>query len=121
MNILALFAGLFSGILGSMGLGGGTVLIIYLSFFENKGQFSNQGINLIFFIPIALFSVILYSVKKQIKYKLIIPIILGGILGIFIGVSLAEMAGAKLLAKLFGLFLCILGIKEIISLLISNK
>lgn len=115
MNILALLAGLFSGLLGSMGLGGGTILIIYLSYFGDKSQYTNGGINLLFFIPIAVFSVIIYATKKEIKYKLIIPIALGGLLGAVLGIFLADIAGAKLLAKLFGGFLCILGIKEIIG------
>ena len=50
MNISALLAGLFSGILGSMGLGGGGILIIYLSLFTATEQLKAQGINLIFFI-----------------------------------------------------------------------
>ena len=54
MNWAALLAGLFSGIIGAMGLGGGAVLIIYLSVFTDMPQLEAQGINLIFFIPIAI-------------------------------------------------------------------
>ena len=81
MNIGALLAGLFSGIIGGMGLGGGAVLIIYLSVFKDVEQLKAQGINLLFFIPIALVAVIIYALKKQIKWKLTIPIAIGGILG----------------------------------------
>ena len=49
MNWTALLAGLFSGIIGAMGLGGGAVLIIYLSVFTDMPQLEAQGINLIFF------------------------------------------------------------------------
>ena len=49
MNIGALLAGLFSGIIGGMGLGGGAVLIIYLTVFKNTEQLRAQGINLLFF------------------------------------------------------------------------
>ena len=72
MNIAALLAGLFSGILGSMGLGGGGVLIIYLSLFTETEQLKAQGINLLFFIPIAAASVIIYSLKGLIKWKIIL-------------------------------------------------
>ena len=72
MSISALLAGLFSGILGSMGLGGGAILVIYLSLFTNTEQLRAQGINLLFFIPIALISVIIYSKAKKIKWKIII-------------------------------------------------
>jgi len=48
-----------SGIMASMGLGGGMVLILYLSAINGLDQLSSQGINLLFFIPIGIFSVIL--------------------------------------------------------------
>ncbi len=115
MKILALLAGLFSGLIGSMGLGGGAVLIIYLSVFANTKQLKSGGINLLFFIPIALFSVIIYNKKGLIKWKTVIPIAIGGIIGGFIGIFLAEKIGNNLLSKAFGIFLCVLGLKEIIT------
>ena len=72
MNIVALLAGLFSGIIGGMGLGGGAVLIIYLTLFTETEQLTAQGINLLFFIPTALLAVIIYAVKKKIKSAVII-------------------------------------------------
>ncbi len=116
MNIYALLAGLFSGISGSMGLGGGMVLIIYLAFFTNNSQLKNQGINLLFFVPIALFSVAVYIKNKKISFKTVIPIALGGLLGAIGGILLADILSAKLLSKLFGGFLCVFGIKEIFTL-----
>ena len=38
MNFTALLAGLLSGIIGGMGMGGGAVLIIYLSLFTDTPQ-----------------------------------------------------------------------------------
>ena len=61
MNIVALLAGLASGFIGSLGLGGGAVLIIYLNLFTDTPQLKAQGINLIFFVPIALAAVIIYT------------------------------------------------------------
>ena len=115
MNIGALLAGLFSGIIGGMGLGGGAVLIIYLSVFKDVEQLKAQGINLLFFIPIALVAVIIYALKKQIKWKLTIPIAIGGILGAAGGFFLTDIIGGGLTATLFAGFLIILGIKEIFS------
>ncbi|MBQ8203249.1 MAG: sulfite exporter TauE/SafE family protein [Clostridia bacterium] len=109
----ALLAGLLSGIIGGMGLGGGAVLIIYLTVFLETEQLRAQGINLIFFIPIALTAVIIYAVKKQIKWKTVIPIAIGGMIGAFAGIYLANIIGSEWLAKLFGGFIAALGIKEI--------
>ena len=44
MSWTALAAGLLSGIIGAMGLGGGAVLIIYLSVFTDMPQLKSQGI-----------------------------------------------------------------------------
>ena len=113
MNISALLAGLFSGILGSMGLGGGGILILYLSLFTNTPQLTAQGINLIFFIPIGLLSVVIYSFKKQIKWRITLKISLFGIIGACIGFYLAKLLGGEITSKIFGCFLIITGIIQL--------
>lgn len=113
MNIAALLAGLFSGILGAMGLGGGAVLVIYLSLFTKTPQLKAQGINLLFFIPIAILAVIIYSIKKQIKCKLVLKFAFWGVLGSVAGQWLTSFLGGKLTAKAFGLLLIFMGIGEI--------
>lgn len=113
MNIGALLAGLLSGIIGGMGLGGGAVLIIFLTVFQNTEQLQAQGINLLFFIPIASVAVIIYSFKKQIKWNITLPLALGGVLGAVGGFFLTHFIGGNFTAKLFGGFLILLGIKEL--------
>ena len=115
MNISALLAGLFSGILGSMGLGGGAVLIIYLTLFTETEQLTAQGINLIFFIPIATVAVIIYAIKKQIKWKIIWKLAVSGVLGAGTGILLTDFLGGKITSKIFGVLLVILGIREIFT------
>ena len=113
MNIAALLAGLLSGIIGAMGLGGGAVLIIYLSVFTRTEQLASQGINLMFFIPIGLLAVVIYAFKKQIKWKTTLLLAAWGLLGAVIGLMLTDLLGGELTAKLFGGLLILIGIKEI--------
>lgn len=113
MNISALLAGLFSGILGSMGLGGGAVLLIYLTLFTDTPQLTAQGINLLFFIPIGTLALIIYTFKKQIKWKQTIKIALWGLLGSFAGLTLTDFLGGEITGKIFGGLLIILGLTEI--------
>ena len=54
-------AGTLSGMIGAMGLGGGGVLIIYLTLFLGMEQGIAQGVNLIFFFPCAVFALIVFS------------------------------------------------------------
>ena len=121
MNIAALLAGLFSGIIGAMGLGGGAVLIIYLTLFTDTEQLAAQGINLIFFIPCAVLAVIIYTIKKQIKWKTTLKIAAFGLLGTAVGWFLLSFLETEILSKCFGGLVLILGIKEIFSKKVAGK
>ena len=94
-------------------MGGGAVLIIYLTVFKNVEQLQAQGINLLFFIPIASLAVIIYAFKKQIKWRITIPLAVGGIIGAAGGFWLTDIIGGNFTAKLFGGFLILLGVKEL--------
>lgn len=113
MKWAALLAGLFSGIIGAMGLGGGAVLIIYLSLFTDTGQLKAQGINLLFFIPIAAAAIIVYGIKKRIKWKITLKIAAWGLLGAVLGLYFTDYFGGQLTAKIFGALLIIMGLTEI--------
>lgn len=113
MNFAALLAGLFSGIIGAMGLGGGAVLIIYLSVFTDMPQLKSQGINLLFFIPIAIAAVAVYGFKKQIKWKLVLKIAVWGLVGTAGGLLFTDLLGGDITAKIFGGMLILIGIGEL--------
>ncbi len=113
MSFSALLAGLFSGILGSMGLGGGGILIIYLSLFTDTKQLTSQGINLLFFVPIGILALIIYSLKKQIKWKITLKYAFWGLIGTALGLLLTDFLGGKITGKIFGGLLIIIGIMEI--------
>lgn len=114
MNIfLPSVAGLLSGLFGAMGLGGGGVLIIYLTLFSGLGQITSQGINLIFFAFIAFISVVIYSYKKLIDWNLVLPTALLGIPGSIIGFYFSSLVDSQILNKLFGVLILIIGISQI--------
>ncbi|MBE6781327.1 MAG: sulfite exporter TauE/SafE family protein [Ruminococcaceae bacterium] len=110
-----IIAGFLSGIIGAMGLGGGAVLLIYLALFKNTNQLTAQGINLLFFIPIAMLSVIIYAFKKQIKWKTVLFFSISGLVGAALGVWLSSVIGAEFIAKIFGGLLIGAGLWQIIS------
>lgn len=118
MNFLIICCvALLAGIFASMGLGGGMILIIYLTVFLNTDQLIAQGINLMFFIPIALISVIIHAKNKLIIWKIILPTVLCGIVGTLIGEFFAKRLGSKTLSKIFAVFLIIIGVREVIKAL----
>lgn len=111
-SAVSAIAGIISGILAAMGLGGGGVLIIYLTLFENISQSTAQGINLIFFIPIAMVALILHSRKKLIDWKFALRFGVLGLVGAFLGCKLALFIDGNILRKLFGVLLLFIGILQ---------
>lgn len=113
MKWAALIAGLFSGTAGAMGLGGGAVLIIHLALFTDTPQLKSQGINLLFFIPIALAAVTVYALKKNIKWRLVLKTAVWGLAGSAAGLMLTDSIGGEITGKIFGGLLIIMGLLEI--------
>lgn len=107
------FIGLLSGIISGMGIGGGTILIPGLILFSNLNQHQAQGINLTVFIPIAMVALITHYKENNIDLKTAVPIIITGIIGAFIGSSMAMKMTPSILRKFFATFLFVMGVYEI--------
>lgn len=111
-NILAAF---FSGFAGSLGLGGGGVLVLYLVLSLGEEQITAQGINLLFFIPCAALSTVVYSFKKLIDWKTVLAAAAGGLPGVLLGSWLLRSMDPLWPGKIFGVFLLIMGLKELFA------
>ena len=110
--MLEIFVGVVSGIVGGLGMGGGTVLILFLSLFLEVEQHVAQATNIIFFVPTAIAAIIVNLKQKNINFKIGIPICLGGILGAFIGACISMLMNMSLLRKCFGIFLILIAIYQ---------
>ena len=112
--ILAMI-GFVSVIISGMGIGGGAVLIPALIIFLNFSQTNAQGMNLVYFIPCAVISIIIHCKNKLIEFsvfkKVIVLALLGGIFGAWIAVIINQ----GILRKIFAVFLIIMGTKEILT------
>lgn len=102
-----------TGVFASMGLGGGMVLIVYLTVFAGFSQLTAQGINLVFFIPIAIISLVLHTKNKLVEWKKAVPAVLWGTAAVIISAWLANRIEQSLLSKAFGIFLILMGLKEL--------
>lgn len=108
-------AGFASALLGALGMGGGGVLLIYLTAVAQMTQTKAQGINLIFFVPVAITALILHSKNHLVHYKLAAVGVLTGAAGVFAGFAVAQQLGDRLLSKVFAVFLLVLGMKELLG------
>lgn len=105
--------GIVTGAIASMGLGGGFVLLIWLTLFMDMPQRAAQGINLLFFLPIAVISVIMHLRAGLIDKKLVMSLVPGGIIGAVLGTLGSQLVGNELLRKLYALFLLAFGLREL--------
>ncbi len=106
-------AAFLTGFLAALGVGGGMILLIYLTLFEGLDQLSAQGVNLIFFLPIATLAVYMHRKNGLINIKHLLPAIGAGIIFSAAGAIAAALIGADILRKLYGAFLIILGAREL--------
>ena len=115
LNFLDAIAVIVSALIGAMGLGGGSVLILYLTLFRRLPQLMAQGINLLFFIPCAVTAVLVYAKQKIIQWKFVLPMILGGAVGVAIGTYFLKKTDTKYISVLFAIFLLTVGIYTLFS------
>lgn len=110
-----IIAGFLSGVIGAMGMGGGGVLLIYLTVFAGIGQLEAQGINLLFFLPTGLLAVVMYAAAKRINWRTVFKMWIGGAVGAALGYTAARFIGTDSLQKLFACFLIVFGICQMFS------
>ena len=105
--------GFFAGIIGGMGMGGGTILIPALILFASIDPKIAQSINLLSSVPMTLMALIIHIKNKNVVFKLVLPIALFGVLGAIFGSFVANYLSSEMLRKIFGVFLLIVGSFEI--------
>lgn len=105
--------GTLLGFLSGIGIGGGSLLILWLTLVLNMDPLSARGINLLFFIPSALIACCFRWKQGCLKLGQIFPAIAAGCLA----AGLFSMVGTALdlsfLRKAFGILLIITGIREL--------
>lgn len=115
--MLDFLIGMVSGFITSLGLGGGSILILLLNVFKDISQHIMQGTNLIFFIFSATIASFINVRNKHIDFKNAKWMIFTGIIGAMIGCKLSLSLDKYLLKKYFGIFLLVIAILEIYSLI----
>ena len=112
---LYVLAGFFSGVFGGMGMGGGTLLIPVLTIFLGFDQKVAQGINLLSFLVMAVFSIYIHYKNGLIVTKNLWLIILFGVFFAIVGAFLMSFLSSKVLKMIFGGFLIALSVIEFVK------
>jgi uncharacterized membrane protein YfcA len=111
--MMAALAGLVCGILSGMGIGGGTLLMVWMTAVQELPQQTAQGINLLYFLPTAVFALYFHRKNRLLQPSVILPAALAGSLTAALTAWLAWDMDMNLLRKLFGGFLLLVGLREL--------
>ena len=118
---LPFLVGCATGVLSGFGVGGGTLLLIYLTAFAGLSQLEAQGINLIYFFPAALTALPSHIKNHFVDFKAVIPAVIAGLLCSGLAAWFSNGLDMTLLRKCFGVFLLIVGISELFPRSRSKK
>lgn len=119
--IVFLLCGIAGGVLGGMGMGGGTLLIPLLTAVCGVRQTAAQGVNLLCFLPMSAVALCVHAksglLQKEGLAFLTVPALVFSALSSLAAAYLPETA----LAKGFGLFLVALSFFQFFSALRTRK
>ena len=111
----AFLAGLLTGVLSGCGIGGGSLLVLWLTLFEGMPQFTAGGINLLYFLacaPAALVSHLKNRLIDRGAVKFCVPF---GAMTSLLASFAAAGTDTSLLRRLFGVLLLVIGAKELFT------
>lgn len=111
---LTIIVGSVLGFLSGIGVGGGSLLILWLTLVLGMNQGDARIINLLFFIPSALIASLFRWKQGRLDIKKVLPAIIGGCISAGIFSLLGKRLDVALLKKLFGVLLLATGIRELL-------
>ena len=111
--MISALAGLVTGVLSGFGIGGGTLLLIYMTAFAGVPQNVAQGVNLLYFLPTAATALPSHIKNGYIDKQAAVPAIVAGLLGTALAAWIATALDVELLHRFFGGFLIVIGLREL--------
>lgn len=115
MTALSILAGAVCGVLSGFGIGGGSLLMVWMTAALSMPQRTAQAINLLFFLPTAAASLIFHVKGKQIQWRAAVPAMLCGVVTAAAASWLASGMDSGILRKIFGVFLLFIGLSELLK------
>lgn len=117
---ILILVGIAGGVIGGMGMGGGTLLIPMLTMIVGIEQLDAQLINLVSFVPMAIVTVIIHAKNKLIDFRKVLYVLPTALLMSIAGAFLAGFIDKRLLKIIFGVFLIVLSVMFLSRLIITE-
>ena len=108
-----LIVGTLLGFLSGLGIGGGSLLILWLTMVLHTDPLTARSINLLFFIPSALVACALRIKQGNLKIKPLLPAMIAGCAAAAVLSWISTVLDVAILRKLFGIVLVAAGLREL--------
>ena len=113
-HMLNFIAAVVCGFLAGLGVGGGSLLILWLTLVVGIAHPQARIINLLFFIPSAVIASLFRWKQGSLKLKKLMPAMITGCIAAGICSVISRYLELATLQTLFGFLLLITGIREIL-------
>lgn len=110
-----LLIGTLLGFLSGMGVGGGSLLILWLTSVMGILPEKARLLNLLFFLPAAAIATLFRRKQKNLPLRKLLPGIGGGCIAAGVFSVFSKYAEPELLDKIFGILFLITGVRELFS------
>ena len=110
---VSLLAGSILGFLAGLGIGGGSLLILWLTIVQQIPYATARGINLLFFLPAAVITCFLRCRQGVLKIRAILPAIISGTIAAALVSFFTAGMDTTILKKAFGSLLMLTGLREL--------
>ena len=110
---IMILVGIALGFLSGLGVGGGSLLMLWLTLVLQMDHIAARNINLLFFIPSALIASAFRWKQGTLEIKKILPAVVAGCLCAALFSWVSGHIDITLLRKLFGVLLLATGIREL--------
>lgn len=112
MKLLGFFVGVATGIISGCGIGGGSLLVLYLTTVMGVAQQTAGSINLLYFVACAPAALIGHIRQRLVVWRVAILCAIAGIVTVIPTSLLSANIENNELRRLFGLLLLYIGIRE---------
>ena len=106
-------AGAVLGFLSGLGIGGGTLLILWLTLVMGVSTETARAINLMFFVPCAVIACLFRWKQGSLEFRSVLPAILAGVVSAVLFTWISRHIDTEILRKPFGFLLLVTGLREI--------
>lgn len=111
--LLGMAVGLVTGVISGFGIGGGSLLIVYLTTFAAVEQYTAGGINLLYFLSCAPTALVAHIRNRRVEWKAVLWCSAAGVVTSALAAWLASGINTDLLRRLFGFLLLYIGCREL--------